>query len=412
VTETFERPAAYRVAAAAVALVFIASVAAAITYEGGGIPAGGGRLSTTGAVIVQHRDGTRTTVRGSTALRAGDVVESVEGGMTIQLSDGSTLEGRVRRGDAAATKLKVSVPLELLAGELLLESRRGTTVDAAGNQVRLDDGVARVARGLAVTAATYRGDTALDSAGQERSVPALRELDVSVLGRPPTTAKPISVDAADPWDLRYLGPAIDLSRKLDSISRTFTGSTAAANAGQTPGFYQLMLPALSTESTFTSSLFASRVGKPQGDTLVGAAIALLGTNGTFADRWTKVFDFAGAGAGWGLVAMDQGVAGDPLLKAIESALNQTSLQIAQPVVPAGTPAATVPTTPVPAAPTTNTTAPPGTQPGGTTPTGPTTPAPTLPVPPPTLPPPPPTGVPLVDGLVNTVGQLLGGLLGR
>ena len=39
--------------------------------------------------------------------------------------------------------------------------------------------------GLSVTVGAYRGAAELDSAGQERTVPALRQLSVASLGRPP-----------------------------------------------------------------------------------------------------------------------------------------------------------------------------------------------------------------------------------
>lgn len=407
--ESLELPAAKRVAIAAVVIVLVAGITAAATYDKAGIPAGGARLTTTGVATVLRADGTRLDVRAaSTSLSRGDVVQSVEGTMIIELSDGSTLEGRVGRGEADATKLGITTPVDLQAGELLVASSKGERIDAGGNHLRLEGGIARFSRGLAVGVSTYRGVTAIDSAGQDRSVPALRQMDVSVLGRPPANARPLSVDPSDPWDLRYLGAAIDLTRTLGSLSRSFTGSLAST-AGQTPGFYQLLLPGLANEAGFTSALFQRRVGQPQGDTLVGAAISMLGTRGGFEQRWAETFDFFDAGAEWGLVAMDQGVASDALVRAIEGALDRSPLQLAQPAAPGLVPgtgggAARPPTATVP-------TVPPGTTSTSQPPTSPQPTAPQPTVPPPTVPPAPPTGTPIVDQLVNTVGNLLGGLLG-
>lgn len=401
-------PAARRVAIASVVVVLIAGITAEATYDQAGIPAGGARLTASGAALVVRSDGTRFEVRGASAsLRRGDVVESIEGSMVIELADGSTLEGRVGRRSADATRLRISSPVDLQSGELLVAAPTSESIDAAGNLFRLDNGIARLSRELAVGVSTYRGVTVLDSAGQDRSVPALRQMDVTVLGRPPTAARPLSVDPSDPWDLRYLGPAIDLTRTLDSLSRAFTGSLAPT-AGQTPGFYQLLLPGVANEPSFNSALFARRIGRPQGDTLVGAAVSMLGTRGSFEQRWTATFDFFDAGAQWGLVAMDQEVASGPLVRAVEAALDRSPLQVAQPLPPAvvsgrGAVTTTTPTTSVPTGPSPTPTEP-----------SPTVPPPTVPPPtvPPTVPPPPPTGTPIVDQVVNTVGNLLGGLLGR
>jgi hypothetical protein len=199
------------------------------------------------------------------------------------------------------------------------------------------------------------------------------------------------------------------------LSRSFTG-TLGPTQGRTAGFYELLVPTLQQQTGFSSTLFASRVDEKPGETLIGAAIASLGTRGSFTDRWSDVFEFRGdpahGGAAWGLVALDQGVNADPLIRVVEAALQSTPLQFAQaaPVAPGPVNTGTAPANPTtprdPGTATTPTTSEPPT----------TTPPPT--VPPVTVPPlqipvpePPSTGVPLIDGLVNTVGQLLGGLLG-
>ena len=51
---------------------------------------------------------------------------------------------------------------------------------------------------------------------------ALRELSVAAVGRLPSELEPVRTDPIDPWDLRYLGEAIDLTRRLDTLSRSFT----------------------------------------------------------------------------------------------------------------------------------------------------------------------------------------------
>jgi hypothetical protein len=159
------------------------------------------------------------------------------------------------------------------------------------------------------------------------------------------------------------------------------------------------LPALDQEPEFTADLVDAG-SRPQGETLIGAAIASLGRRGSFTDRWKAIFDFHQQGAEWGLVALDQGVDGEPLLGAVEQALNGTTFEFA--AAPAASPTTTAPG----AGNTTTTSPPPGTPP-------PTTPPPTSP--PPTTPPAggplPTTGIGIIDNAVAPVNDLIGGLLG-
>ncbi|MEY2447193.1 MAG: hypothetical protein QOH79_669, partial [Acidimicrobiaceae bacterium] len=278
----------------------------------------------------------------------------------------------------------------------------GADVDAGGNRVHLDAGgdgpsAARVSRSLAVGAAVYRGSATFDSAGQTRVIPALRALDVSALGRPPTAASPLKVDEpdTDPWDRRFLGEAIDLGHTLASYATVYTQTLGGS--GLTVGAYKQVLPTLANESDFTDELLAA--APPQsGEKFIGAAIASLSGRGSFADRWREAFSFRVAGANWGFVALDQGVASEPLLSAIQDALNNTQFQFAL--------AAQTPQTATTAAPSGGgpTTSPPTTPPGG----GPTTTPPTAP---PSTTIVPPTGSPVVDGIVKTVNDLLGGVPG-
>jgi hypothetical protein len=237
-----------------------------------------------------------------------------------------------------------------------------------------------------------------DSAGQARPVPALREMEVSALGRPPVTPRPLQLHEGDPWDRRFLGEAIDLGHTLDRYSDTYTKTLGAGN-GRTAGFYTAILPSLANESAFTADLMAS-TPHPPGDTIVGGAIAGLSRRSPFPQRWREVFTFKDAGASWGLVALDQGVARDPLLSEVQNALNATPFQFAQ---AARTPPTVTAPPPTGGGPTTTPTTQSG---GGTTTTQPNQPPPST-----TLLPVPPTGSPLVDGLVNNVNQLLGGVVG-
>jgi hypothetical protein len=379
--------------------LLFAGVVALSTHTDGGV--GDARLTTRGLAAITQPNGQRREVTGTVALHRGETVEAIEDSMTLELPDGSRVEGRPSFNRSDPTRVKVAVPVELLAGDLLVTAARATDVDAGGNRVHLAAGVdgpsaARVARSLAVGAFVYSGSAMMDSAGQTRAVPALREIEVSALGRPPVAPRPLQLHEGDPWDRRFLGEAIDLGHTLDRYSDTYTKTLGGAN-GRTAGFYTAILPSLANQNDFTSDLLAS-APHPAGDTIVGGAIAGLSRRTSFTQRWRDVFAFKDAGASWGLVALDQGVARDPLLSEVQNALNATPFQFAQ---AAHTPPTAATATTTGGGPTTT----PTTQSGGGTTT-------TTPKPPPTSTTlVPPTGSPLVDGLVNDVTKAVGDLLG-
>ncbi|MBV9412228.1 MAG: hypothetical protein JO148_11570, partial [Acidimicrobiia bacterium] len=247
-------------------------------------------------------------------------------------------------------------------------------------------------------------------------------------GLVPAAPTPLDYRADNPWDRRYLGDAIDLGDELQARSDGFTFQLASGE-GHTAGFYRQLLPDLENEQAFTQALLTPDMSP--GDTLIGAAIAVQGKDGSFLDRWQSVFGFHSQGARWGLVALDQHVTRDPLLSTVDDALGRRPGGVSTALAaPAPTPVAppsllSPPQTSVPAA------SPSGGSGGGSgsgtggggggKPSPPTTAAPGPVILPPLLNPPPPsptTTVPpsnpvggLIQGVGNVVGGLLGGLLG-
>lgn len=411
-SDVANRPAARRVLTAVLVLVLVAGLVTVVARRDGDGRSGGAQLHTDGVALLTRGRSAPRRVTGTATLRDGDVVEAVEGALMVDLPGGARLEGRPGAGQIDATKVRfaaLSESPELVAGELLVSADHGAEVEAGGNRVRLDPGAdgpsaARLSRALGVAAGVYRGSATFDSAGQQRVVPALRELSVAAVGRPPANPDPLIVHADDPWDRRYLGAAMDLDKKLAELSDTYT-KTLRRTEGRTVAFFRDLLPGLATEPSFTNALLVASPDRKQGDSLVGGAIASLGRKGSFADRWDQVFSFHDDGAGWGIVALDQGVSQDPLLEALDNAVNSTGFQFAQPARTGSTAPSSGPTTAPSGGPST-------TRPVGTSPTAPPT---TTPAGPPTTPPPvvpPATGVPPVDDLVDTVNQVVGGLLGN
>ena len=276
-----------RVLIAVVALQLLVGVVAAVDRHDAG-SSGDARLRTDGIAMLTRGNAPPLPVNGTFALLRGDVVEAAKGTMTIDVPGGAQLEGRTGAGQTAATKVLIAAPgqpAELMTGELLVSASRGADIDAGGNRVHLDAGAdgpsaMRVARSLAVGAGVYHGSATVDSAGQRRDVQALREIEVAVLGRPPTSPKPLKLNSDDQWDRRYLGAAIDLGRRLDELSTGYT-STLRRTDTRTVAFYRTLLPALATETSFTQTLLLGE--REQGELLVGGAIATLGRKATFAE---------------------------------------------------------------------------------------------------------------------------------
>jgi hypothetical protein len=430
------RPAYGRVAAAFAVVLMAGSLAAC----GGGHKLGKdeGRLKTTGEAFVARQGKALRPVNGSTVLHAGDRVEIRSGDGSVALASGGTLELR------PPVVFRFAANPFLQSGEMLIEpDRQALTVTTDDAEIMVDSGATRLSRTLALTVTTYRGRSTITTPGSSGSlaVRAPRRATVATRGVLPDRADAAAYDANDPWDRRFLASAIELGDQLDRNAAGFARQLPAGE-GTTPGFYRLLLPGLA-RSTELDQVLDPTISPA--DNLVGAALTLRGSRGTFSERWRDVFAFRdpdrsggevkGASVNWGLVAIDQDVTDlGPLFGDVDAAIGRAPKTFVAPLAPpaastatvapgAGTtattvaPSRTMPTTTQPSPPnpvTTSTTQPP------TTPTipPPTIPPPTVPTPPTTLPAPPPvtpvapppaTGTPLdkiVDPLVDTLNGLL------
>lgn len=281
-------------------------------------------LEVDGKALVVRQDGDREDITGDTDIRVGDQVTLVDGTGTLDLGGGASLELRAGNGDEADTKLVMGPVPVLEAGDVLATTTEEIRLSVDETKVRIIAGSARASRATGMEVAAYDADIELDSAGQQRTVPALREMSVPALGHPPAAARPFDYDASDPWDRRFLGEAIDLGQRLQALAEGYT-QNLPDSAARTTEFFRQVLPGLVDEVEFTASLLDPR--RPVGDTLVGAAIVDLGRRGTFTERWASVFAFRDAGAAWGLVALDQGVDGSPVLGAVTRAVEESPLAI-------------------------------------------------------------------------------------
>jgi hypothetical protein len=400
-------------------------VAAVLAVSGctrGGLQSGEGRLVFDKASVALSRDGgPYRPVDDDVSLSRGDRVRLSAGEATLRLPD----NGRMLLRAGSNVRLE-SQPVLLRGDVIAIPGRKPITVRALESRVVAHSGVVRVRSGFGVTAAVYDGLARLTTAGRTLSVPALRQASITAYGLLPDRPSPLNYnqDDPDPWDLRYLATAIELSVDLQDRSEGFT-TQLREGQGRTLGFYRLLLPRLEREQGVAACLSdrVSDQGGPQGETLVGASIALEASGGTFLERCRATFAFREEGATWGLVALDQGLT---RLSAIRKVLSDAvgrlpvSATFAAPPlsapIEAAAPVAPVAETPPPAetpragtatGPDGGTAAPAGQEPPaeGLLPAVPAVPG----LPPVETPRDPDTG--LLEPLLNPVESVVGGLLG-
>ena len=381
-----------------VALVaLVAVLATAVVGCSGGKGAGprAAQLEVSGRAEVAPPGGQYRPLGSGGTVRAGDRVRLDEGTAVLRLGDaqvelrsGSEVELRLPPGSGSPRPA-------LLAGKALVTARGApvqmTTPDA---DVSVSGGSTRVEHDRGSLIGVYEGTVSVSSAGRSLPVAALHQVSVPAPGQIGAPA-PLKYAESDPWDQRILGDAIDLGNQLVARSNGFTAQLAPGE-GHSAGFYRRILPALEKEPAFgDSSLNASR---PPGENLVGLAITVQGTRGAFADRLRSVFAFRDEGAEWGMVALDQGVSRAPVLARVDEAIGKGPPSAAEQPAPRPTAPPTTrrrassrstspPTAVAPPAPTSGR-APPPSSTGGAQ-----------------------TGIPLVDNTVNSLVDLLSGLLG-
>ena len=290
------------------------------------IQQGQGRLSVDGRADVTRADGDVDHVSSSTRVGRGDLIRLVRGRGTLALAGSLVLELRAGLDGAEPSAVRVDTTPELVAGEVLLTTEDPATIDAAGTTVTLDSGAAKVSREFGMSVTSYRGGATIDSAGQTRSLSALRRIEVAVLGSPPADTPPLTYQAGDPWDRRFLGDAMALGERFESFAFTLTASLGGGSRFDA-AFLRRVIRGLDDEPAFTDSLIDS--ARPAGDTIVGASIVALGRKGAFPDRWNAVFSFRDEGAAWGLVLLDQAVSQGPAATSIGNTVRESEVALSE-----------------------------------------------------------------------------------
>jgi hypothetical protein len=319
------------------------------------------RLTVAGQAEVTRPGEEQREVTTASNLRVGDRVQLRQGTGSIRLTNGRTLELRLGSDVEllASAKASPAKPVVMGGDVLVTSGDQPFGVATPGADVNVA-GTARISRGVALLVATYQGSAVLASGGNTINIPALRQAAMPPAGAFPSHPSPLEPSASDSWDQRFLSDAIELGNQLAARSQGFTAQLGP-NEGRTGVYFRGLFPGLATEPAFDPSLVSAT--RPPGETLVGAAIVLQATRGSFADRWAAVFGFHDQGAPWGLVALDQGVSRVPLLQAVEDAIARAPATFAQGPSGGGTtslpstPGSSSPATTAPARSTTTTTAP-------------------------------------------------------
>jgi hypothetical protein len=289
-------------------------------------------LMLNGTAEVDGGGGTRRLVAGEHILAIGDRVRIFTGDAVLALAGDGSLELRAGSGTAEGSRVEVGTVPILLDGEgLLIAGEQEQVVEAGGARLSLVDGAARLSRSTGATFAVYDGRADLSTGGRtlEEGLPALRQVVVAEVGMLPLTPSPLRVsDPPGPWDRRFLGEAIDLGSVLEQRS---VGFTTLLQDDFVPDlfFFQAVLAGLLYEPGFDQSLLDEQE-RQVGETLVGAAIALVGDGGDFAARWHQVFELREEGASWGIIALDQTASRAALQRVLDEAVARSPLLFAPP----------------------------------------------------------------------------------
>lgn len=325
---------ARRALPAIILLLLVVGVVAAliVASDGSDSKAVEGRLEVSGAVNLK-RGNQETAIDGRRNLEAGDAITVDSGSATLVLPAGGDVEAR------KDVHLSVNRGPELVSGTVLVVAEVSTVALRAGgsNVYVAPNSAARVTAGVGLQVDVFAGSAEIASAGRSLQVPSLRSVHVPAVGLLPGRPSPLVMTPSDPWDQRYLAAAIDASQPLEDLARGFSAQVPSATVS-TVGFYQQLLPGLAEQSGFGEASIGNR---PPGETLVAAAIALLGQRDNFEARYANALSFRADGAQWALVALDQQVASLPaLVERVRQAAGQQPVALAS--VPQATPKRSTP----------------------------------------------------------------------
>ena len=333
---------------------------------------GTARLVPGDAAVTVHRGS--PTAAADAPLRSGDALTVTRGTAIVQTATGRLLArmgSTINFGDTSP---------RIVRGDVLAVGNHMRVATQPANLVV--NGVTHITQALSLEVSAYEGATSVRTAVEEYALDALRR--VVVVGAGGSTSgrvSPVTIDGSDAWDRQYLGVALELDRGLNARSRGISLQTEGTGADVKSRLLNALSPWTDLMPLGQSSV---------GDAVVAAELATaahLDANGIREMLLSRA-----DGASWGLIAYELGLTSMPHeLPGID--------ETAMPAIPV-----TTVTTPVPVETPTTTPGRTFVVPGA----GPVTPTPSTTTPTTT---PEPVVVDPLGGLVNGLGNVLGGLLG-
>ena len=288
-------------------------------------------MPTAGARIHLDGDGTASRRRrGRQPLRrrhppTGRRVEVTSGTACFELAGGGTVEARAGRDDVDDTLLEIGAPVHLIAGDALAAGPAGVAIEADGTVVTLRASEHRRPRhGSAATSRSPPPPTrgrprSTPPASDARCRPCASSASRRSAARLPSPT-PLHFDAGDPWDLRYLGSAIDLTRQ-PRLPGSVTSPRRASCADSASGLRVAAAARWPTSRHSTGRSSPTAASRPRARRWSARPSPCSADEARFAERWDEVFEFRDDGAAWGLVALDQGVSDGAVLDDVTLALD-------------------------------------------------------------------------------------------
>jgi hypothetical protein len=336
-----------RAAAWVAVLVVVLAVVVAPGGDQGFAPGQFGRVAA-GAVEVHDAGGWRTVAVGG-VVGDGDVLRSPDPGAELAVRGGSLALSRFAELAVDGDEVR------LARGELLFEADRtyAVHVDAAEGRGR---GTWRVAASGLARYAVYAGGLAVTgpAAGDPVEVGLLREVPLEAGGA--DRVQPLRYLPSDPWDQRLLAEAIHIDEVLAATQRGLGGRYGTAL--QPASFYRDFLRSrafLAYLDRLAVEADDARYGPPA-PTLVALIVAdlLVGRAGLSPQDAADGIDaLRRAGAPWGLIVVEHGLAAADLDAELDRAARQRGEAVeagraTAPLAPADPGAPGVPSTPPPA----------------------------------------------------------------
>ena len=306
--------------------VLLAALAAAACVRSPGDEPGGLRAVPLGGDVRLVRGDEPAVLDEVAALEPGDLVRTgADGRARLELGVGRSVE-LAPRAEVVVGGLGLA---EVVEGSVLARADDpGVALLAGDAEIEGRGSVFRVDRGFSVTLAVYRGEAAVTGAGVP-SVPALRQLTVVAGGSVPRGPRPLVVDPDDPWDVRLLGPFIDLGLRLVGLQQGL-GRQVPSERAVVELLGREVPPPL-------ARALSSRPVAPT-EAILAAVVALEAAADDEASLLSvldQVLDLRLQGAHWIVVLAQWGLVGTALIEE----LGRLSALLAEVVAPSAAPAA-------------------------------------------------------------------------